>query len=234
MHLADLGATVWKIEAVGHTEERRGIGPMVDGINTYFFSVNRGKNSIQIDLKTDKGRELALSLAEKADVLTENFSPGTMEKLGLDYEAVKARNPSITYASLSGLARRDLSPPGRQRHHHPGHVRHHEHHRLPRWPAGATRYSIGDLAAGLFFSLRHPRRDRRETAQRQGQHDVSMLSRRSTCLKTPSSVTCNRRATKRTGTSHQLAVPFQVFTTRILVTLAYATGLLCAFLDRDN
>jgi len=240
MHLVDLGATVWKIEVVGHTEERRGIGPMVDGINTYFFSVNRGKDSIQIDLKTDKGRELALSLAEKADVLTENFSPGTMKRLGLDYEAVKARNPSITYASLSGFGQT-------------GPYAHRGANDIiiqgmsgimsitgyPDGPPARPGYSIGDLAAGLFFSQGILAAIVEKQRSGQGQClDVSMLESQVNLLENAViRYFATGELAKRMGTSHQLAVPFQAFTTKdghLVISRVRDWELLCAFLDCDE
>ena len=103
MILADMGAEVWKIEPVGMTEEERGPGPMVHGANLYFHSINRGKLSLQVDLKHPEGRELCLRLAEQADIVAENFSPGTMARLGLGYTDVSARNPRIIYAHTSGF-----------------------------------------------------------------------------------------------------------------------------------
>src|SRR5258708_25304026 len=103
MVLADLGAEVWKVETVYADEKTRGGGPVVDGINTYFFSVNRGKQSIAIDLKTDEAKEIIYGLARQADVLTENFTPGTMERLGFDYARMAEINPRLVYASTSGF-----------------------------------------------------------------------------------------------------------------------------------
>ena len=103
MILADLGAEVINIQRVEDTDETRGNGPFVNGRSTYRFSIERGKKGIQLDLKKPEGRELALHLAERCDVLTENFSPGTMDRLGLGYEEVSARNPRIIYASCSGF-----------------------------------------------------------------------------------------------------------------------------------
>src|SRR5512140_2645280 len=82
MILADLGAEVWKIEAVSQNERRRGNGPYVHDVSTYFFSVNRGKKSLMLDLKAAEAKEIVYRLVEKVDVVTENFSPGTMERLG--------------------------------------------------------------------------------------------------------------------------------------------------------
>ena len=112
MLMADMGADIIKVEQPGTGDPARGNGPFLspDGaesseqqFSTYFMSINRGKRSIAIDLSKPKGREVLLKLAETADVLIENFRPGTMQKLGLDYEAVKARNPHIVMCSVSGF-----------------------------------------------------------------------------------------------------------------------------------
>ena len=110
MILADMGAEVWKIEPVGMTEGERGPGPMVHGANLYFHSINRGKLSLQVDLKHPEGRELCLRLAEHADIVAENFSPGTMARLGLGYADVAARNPRIIYATPPASARPAPTP----------------------------------------------------------------------------------------------------------------------------
>ena len=112
MLMADMGADIIKVEQPGAGDPARGNGPFLspDGaesseqqFSTYFMSINRGKRSIAIDLSKPKGKEVLLKLAETADVLIENFRPGTMQKLGLDYEVVKARNPRIVMCSVSGF-----------------------------------------------------------------------------------------------------------------------------------
>ena len=103
MILADLGAEVINIERVDARDETRGQGPFVNNRSTYRFSIERGKKNIQLDPRKPEGRELALRLAEKCDVLTENFRPGAMDRLGLGYEEVTKRNPRIIYASCSGF-----------------------------------------------------------------------------------------------------------------------------------
>ena len=112
MLMADMGADIIKVEQPGTGDPARGNGPFLSPggaesseqqFSTYFMSINRGKRSIAIDLSKPKGREVLLKLAETADVLIENFRPGTMQKLGLDYEAVKARNPRIVMCSVSGF-----------------------------------------------------------------------------------------------------------------------------------
>ncbi len=103
MKMADLGATVWKVEVPGRGDDTRGWGPPFEGgWSCYFSSVNRGKKSIAIDLKNEKGTALLESLVARADVLIENFRPGTLEKLGFSWERLQALNPRLVYASVSG------------------------------------------------------------------------------------------------------------------------------------
>ena len=103
MQLADLGAEVVKVEYPAVHEKERGFGPYHEGISTFFFSVNRGKRGVAIDLKTDDGRHLVKSLAAAADVVTENFRPGTMDRLGLGWDALREVNPRLVYGALSGF-----------------------------------------------------------------------------------------------------------------------------------
>jgi len=102
MQFADLGAEVVKVEYPETHEKERGFGPYHDGISTFFFSPNRGKQGIAIDLKTPEGVALVKRLARKADVVAENFRPGTMDRLGIGYAALRAENPRLVYAALSG------------------------------------------------------------------------------------------------------------------------------------
>ncbi|OLO12379.1 CoA transferase [Chromohalobacter japonicus] len=104
MMLADMGADVIKVEPLKNGELSRSMGTTyVNGENRMFLSQNRNKRSIRIDLKSQAGRETFLRLASEADVITENFRPGTVDRLGIDYEAVKAVNPRIVYASISAF-----------------------------------------------------------------------------------------------------------------------------------
>ncbi len=103
MALADHGAEVIKVEAPGEGDPGRHIG-LSDGPETVFFrNVNRGKKSVVVDLKDPAGREALLRLADTADVFIEAFRPGVVERLGVDYAAVSARNPGIVYCSLSAF-----------------------------------------------------------------------------------------------------------------------------------
>lgn len=103
MVLGDLGAEVIKIEQPGTGDESRNFGPFKNGFSLYFMSVNRGKQSLTLDLKTLHGKEIFLELVKQSDVLVENFRPGAMKKLGLDYETLKQSHPSLIYAACSGF-----------------------------------------------------------------------------------------------------------------------------------
>ncbi len=112
MMMADLGARVVKVERPGTGDDSRAYGPFVDGGSTYFARVNRGKQSIALDLKDDADRAVLVALAGRADVLVENFRPGVMDRLGLGRAALSARNPRLVYASVSGFGQ---TGPWRQR-----------------------------------------------------------------------------------------------------------------------
>ena len=103
MMLADMGADVVKIERPGVGDDSRAFGPFVENESAYFMCLNRNKKSIALDLKDEKDMEICKKLISKADVLVENFRPGTMEKLGLGYEKLKQSHPKIIYAAVSGF-----------------------------------------------------------------------------------------------------------------------------------
>jgi formyl-CoA transferase/CoA:oxalate CoA-transferase len=104
MYLADMGAEVIKVERPGKGDDTRGYGPpFVAGESCYFTAINRGKKSIAIDLKHPEGIALVKDLAVKADIVLENFRPGTAAKLGLSYEDLSEDNPGLIYASISGF-----------------------------------------------------------------------------------------------------------------------------------
>jgi len=104
MTLGDLGANVIKVEPPGG-DETRGWVPPVDGRgrSTYFQTANRNKRSVTLNLKDEEDRELAFELAMRADVLIENFRPGTMARFGLDWETVHAAHPTLVYCSITGF-----------------------------------------------------------------------------------------------------------------------------------
>lgn len=101
--LAELGARVIKVEPPGKGDDAREYGPFKNGVSTYFASVNRGKQSIALDLKAEGDRGIFEALLAKADIVIENFRPGTMEKLGYGWESLHAKYPKLIYASASGF-----------------------------------------------------------------------------------------------------------------------------------
>lgn len=106
MVLADLGADVVKVERPDGGDDGRHFGPFLpSGESGYFASVNRGKQSIALDLKSDEDKATFLALVDRADVLVENFRPGTMERLGFGSETLRKRNPRLIFASVTGFGR---------------------------------------------------------------------------------------------------------------------------------
>jgi len=103
MVMADLGARVIKVEQPGSGDDSRAFGPFLKGVSAYFLSLNRGKESIALDLKTPPDRAIFESLLAQADVLVENYRPGTMEKLGYGWETLHPRYPRLIYAAASGF-----------------------------------------------------------------------------------------------------------------------------------
>ena len=103
MVMADLGAEVLKVELPGKGDESRQFGPFQNGESAYFTSINRGKKSVTIDLRIEEGQELARRLAGECDVLIENFRPGGMARVGVDYERLHGLYPPLVGASVSGF-----------------------------------------------------------------------------------------------------------------------------------
>lgn len=153
MLLADLGARVVKVEPPGGDDSRR-FGPFANGKSAYFASLNRGKESIVLDLKAPADRAAFERLLGKADVLVENYRPGTMEKLGYGFESLHARHPRLVYAACSGFG-------------HTGPDSRRPAYDLvvqamggimsltgqPGGPPTRVGSSIGDIAAGMFTAL---------------------------------------------------------------------------------
>jgi len=102
MMLGDMGADVIKIEEPEHGDESRGWEPSFDGWSTYFLGLNRNKRSVALDLRTPQDRLVLHRLIETADVLVENFRPGSLSKLGFGYETMRRVNPRLIYCSISG------------------------------------------------------------------------------------------------------------------------------------
>lgn len=151
MVLSDLGARVIKVERPDGGDDSRHIGPFKDGESAYFASINRGKQSIALDLKAAADRAVFEALLARADVLVENYRPGVMDKLGYGWDALHARFPQLVYAAASGFGH---TGPDREKAAYDmvvqamGGIM-----SVTGWPGGPpTRVgtSVGDIAAGLF------------------------------------------------------------------------------------
>jgi crotonobetainyl-CoA:carnitine CoA-transferase CaiB-like acyl-CoA transferase len=104
--LADMGAHVIKIEKVpGGDDTRRAIPPTIDGESAAFMMMNRNKRGLALDLKSEGGRRVLARLLEDADIVVENYRPGTIQKLGFDYEHLRTTNPGLIYCAVSGFGR---------------------------------------------------------------------------------------------------------------------------------
>lgn len=102
--LADLGADVIKVEVPGRGDDSRHWGPpFVDDVAAYYYGINRNKRSVALNLKSDTGRDIILRLIDTCDAVVENWRPGVAARLGVDYDAARARRPDIVYTSLSGF-----------------------------------------------------------------------------------------------------------------------------------
>ena len=152
--MAELGARVIKVEPPVQGDDARHYGPFKNGKSAYFASVNRGKESISLDLKARDGRDIFERLLDKADALVENFRPGTMEKLGYGWESLHPRYPRLVYAAASGFG-------------HTGPYSHYPAYDMvvqglggvmsitghPDAPLTRVGTSIGDLGGGLFTAV---------------------------------------------------------------------------------
>ena len=242
MILSDLGAEVIKIERPKIGDIARGNGPLVRGLSSYFLSLNRGKKSVTLDLTTEQGVEVFLELTKNADVLVQNFTPGTMEKLGLSYEKVREYNPRIIYAAGSGFGQygpyaeksafdiiiqamggimsitgEEGGPPVR-----PG-------------------ASYGDIAAGLFLCIAILAALQERNTSGEGQYvDISMLDCQVTVLENAFVRYLNTGEIPHAiGTRHPVIAPFQAFQTKDgYIAVALRGGvkdqwpLYCAAIDR--
>src|SRR3954463_822224 len=111
MMLGDMGAEVLKIEEPRHGDDSRAWGPSPEGTGSFFLALNRSKKSVALDLKTADGAAALRRLIESADVLIENFRPGSLAELGFDYPSVAALNPRLIYCSISGYGQTGPASP---------------------------------------------------------------------------------------------------------------------------
>ena len=215
MLLSDLGAEVIKLEAPGIGDLARYANPSAaEKVSSYFLSVNRGKKSITLDLKNEKGKELVLKLVEQADILLENFRPGVMERLGLGYEIIKQQNPRIVYGSISGFGQKgpysqrpafDMIAQGMG-----GVV---SITGEPRQPPSRVGYSIGDMGASLFGALAILAALHERDKSGEGQWiDVSMLDAQvALCENACARYFATGEIPQPYGSRHPLFTPFQAF-----------------------
>ena len=240
MVLSDLGADVVKVERPPWGDIARTTGPYQNGWSGYFFSVNRGKRSMSIDLREEEGRDLFRRLAAKVDVVMENFTPGTLDRLGLGYESLSKVNPRLILASTSGFGQ---TGPYRERPAldiivqgmggvmsitgEPG--------RGPVRPGA----SFGDISGGLYTALAILAALHEREKSGQGQRiDISLLDCQVSVLENAyMRYFVTGKAPEAIGTRHPSATPFQAFPTAdgwIVVALGFGEenqwGLLCGFL----
>jgi CoA:oxalate CoA-transferase len=214
MMLADLGARVIKIEKLGTGDDSRAFGPFVDAESAYFMCFNRGKESIALDLKSPRDRELLERLLANTDVLVENFRPGVMDRLGFGAERLARTHPHIVYSSISGF----------------GHTGPYSDHAaydmvvqamsglmsLTGWPQGEPARvgtSIGDLGAALFAAIGIIAALYRRTRDGLGTRvDVAMLDCQAALMETAlARYDIDKVAPDRTGDLHPSLAPFETF-----------------------
>jgi CoA:oxalate CoA-transferase len=217
MLLSDLGAQVIKVERPGVGDVARGGGPIVRGVSTYFLSLNRGKKSVTLDLSRKLGSEIFLAMVKQADIVVENFSAGTMEKLGLGYQALRQHNPGIIYAAGSGFGQTGpyagrpafdvtvqaiggiMSVTGEEG-----------------GPPSRPGTSYGDIAAGMFLCTAVLAALHERHRSGQGQCiDISMLDCQIAVQENAFARYLNAgEMPTRMGTRHPVFTPFQVFETK--------------------
>ncbi len=240
--LADLGARVIKVETPGGGDDSRTFGPFIEGKSAYFMSINRGKESIVLDLKDEAGRAAFEDLLAGADVLVENFRAGTMERLGYGWEALHARFPRLIYAACSGFGHTGpyagrpaydvvvqamggiMSLTGQ-----------------PGGPPARVGSSVGDIVAGLFTAIGVNGALYRRTMTGEGMKlDVSMLDCQVAILENAlARYFASGEVPGPLGTRHPSITPFQAYASadgHVVISAGnnalFAT--LCAALERPE
>lgn len=214
MTLADLGARVIKIERVGTGDDTRAFGPFVDDESAYFMCFNRGKESIALDFKSPRDRELLERLLDKADVVVENFRPGVMERLGYGPEQLARTHPHIVYASISGFGHtgpfKDLPGYDTVVQAMGGVMS------LTGWPdsqPARVGTAIGDLGAALFAVIGILAGLYKRSRDAQGTHvDIAMLDCQAALMETAfARFDVEAKVPTRTGDAHPSLAPFESF-----------------------
>jgi len=215
MLLGDMGARVIKVEQPGRGDDTRAWGPpFVNGESAYFLSINRNKESLTLDLKSPSSRGVMDALLRRADVLVENFRPGTMERVGLSYESLAARYPRLVYCSISGFGQ---TGPRRSE---PGYdaVMQGEAGLMsitgdPNGPPFRLGVAISDIVTGMFaaqgITLALLARVRTERGQRV---DIGMLDATAALLTYQAGIYFATGTTPgRMGNRHPTIVPYETF-----------------------
>jgi crotonobetainyl-CoA:carnitine CoA-transferase CaiB-like acyl-CoA transferase len=214
MALGDMGAEVIKIEEPGKGDDTRGWPPFAGGEATYFISVNRNKKSLTLNLKAPEGQDILRRIIARADVVLENFRPGTMERLGFGYDALRAGNPRLVYCSISGFG--DSGPEASR----PGYdlIVQGESGVMdltgfPDGPPVKVGNSIADLVAGMSaaqgITLALLARERSGRGQKV---EIGMLDVMASLLTYQASLYWNGGARpSRKGNQHPSIVPYEVF-----------------------
>jgi len=242
MSLGDMGAEVIKVEEPGKGDDTRGWPPFVHGEATYFLSVNRNKKSLTLDLKAPDGQEILRRLLASADVVVENFRPGTMERLGFGYETLKRANPRLIYCSISGFG--ESGPEA----HRPGYdlIVQGESGVMditgfPDGPPVKVGNSIGDLVAGMAAAqgITLALLSRSQTGKGQ-KVEIGMLDVMASLLTYQAGLYWNAGGRPaRRGNEHPSIVPYEVFKAQdVYITLGVANNSLwdrtCKALDRPD
>ena len=242
MSLGDMGAEVIKVEEPGKGDDTRGWPPFVHGEATYFLSVNRNKKSLTLDLKAPDGQEILRRLLAAADVVVENFRPGTMERLGFGYEVLRRANPRLIYCSISGFG--ESGPEA----HRPGYdlIVQGESGVMditgfPDGPPVKVGNSIGDLVAGMAAAqgVTLALLSRSQTGKGQ-KVEIGMLDVMASLLTYQAGLYWNGGGRPaRRGNEHPSIVPYEVFKAQdVYITLGVANNSLwdrtCKALDRPE
>jgi crotonobetainyl-CoA:carnitine CoA-transferase CaiB-like acyl-CoA transferase len=215
MLLADMGARVIKIEQPGRGDDTRAWGPPFIGPESaYFLSVNRNKESLTLDLKKPGARRVVERLLDRADVVVENFRPGTMERLGLEYGVVAARWPRVVYCSISGFGQ---TGPRRDEAGYDAVIQAEGGLMSITGAADGAPYRLGvaiaDIVTGMFaaqgITLALLSRERTGRGQ---QVDVGMLDSTAALLTYQAAIAFTTgRAPGRMGNRHPTIVPYETF-----------------------
>ncbi|MBN2894012.1 MAG: CoA transferase, partial [Bacteroidales bacterium] len=242
MLMQELGAEVIKVEMPVTGDDARYFGPFKEGKSAYFISINRGKKSISLNLKKEKSKEIIFELVKKVDIVTENFRPGTMEKLGLDYETLKKHNPKIIFASTSGFGQ--TGPDSKKPAYDMLVQAMSGMMSITGWPdKPPTRVgmSIGDIGSGLYTVIGILSALYQRSITGEGQRiDVAMLDCQLSLLENAIvRHSVSGKSPTPNGNQHPTITPFQVFKTKdSYLALAMGNNVMwkkfCEVIGRDD